>query len=261
MGCAEPLRVVPLEARPIRAEVARHDGGMKFAPLAAILSLSAASVASAQGATPAPTAEDVVVTGVREGTIDLKRLLNARSVFNEGRTVFAPGSSLTFQLRRTGGLAIEGMTLTLREGERAIPVPIDEQGRFALPDPSRGTWELVHNRGKARVAVRALVLSPGATVSDRPLGDLRLQCRVSWELLKPTFSIFARTGFGALGGCSSSRFAFYFNAPRPIAAATVRIGPESLALPLGADRASFRAPLSDRALPNAARVQVRYVGD
>ena len=234
---------------------------MKIAPLALLLSLSAASAATAQDARLAPAEDDVVVTGVREGTIDLKRLLNAKSVFRDGRPVFAPESTLTFQLRPAGGLAVEGMTLVLHGGERAIPVPIDRQGRFALPDLPRGKWELVHNRGKARVAVRALVLSPGATVSDRPLGDLRLQCRVSWELLKPTFSILARAGFGALGGCSSSRFAFYFNAQRPIAGAIVTHGSRLLELPLSADGASYRGPLGDRTLPNTARVQVRYAQD
>lgn len=201
--------------------------------------------------------DEIVVTGRREGTLDLPRLLKAQEAFRAGRPTYAPTSSLYMQLRPGPGVAIEGMTLVLRDGDRSIPVPIDAAGRFILPDVPTGGWELVHNRGMGRLAVRALVMSAGATETDRPLGDLRLQCRAGWELAKADRSFIARSGFGAMGGCSSSKFAFWFRAPRPIAGALLETDGRSRELPLRPDGSAFRAPLGDRSIPNSARIHVR----
>ena len=226
-------------------------------PIACSTLLLIAGPAVAQGPPVEHGGEDIVVTGDRQGTIDLKRLRKAAALFREGRPAFAPQSSLLFQLRPKSGLVVEGMTLTLRNGDRTLPLPIDAEGRFELADVPDGEWELVHNRGKAEIALRPLVLSPGASETDRPLGDLRLQCRVAWELMKPDMSLFVRGGFGAMGGCSSSRFAFYFTVPLPIAAATAGTEGRAVELPVSADRRSYRAPLGDRHLPNTTRVHIR----
>lgn len=204
------------------------------------------------------TSDEIVVTGVRESTLDLPRLLKAQDAFRDGRAAFAPTSFLYFQLRPAPGVALAGMTLFLRSGDRQVTVPIDAEGRFALPDVRQGKRELVHNRGAGRIAVRALVISAGATEADRPLGDLRLQCRAGWELAKANYSFVARGGFSAMGGCSSSKFAFYFHTPRPIAVAVLGGEAGKQNLPVRANRSAYRAPLGDKAKPNGTMVHIRY---
>lgn len=210
---------------------------------------------AAEAAAPS---DEIVVTGVRESTLDLPRLLKAQDAFLAGRAAFAPTSSLYFQLRPAPGVALAGMTLFMRSGDRQLPVPIDAEGRFVLPDVSSGKWELVHNRGAGRIAVRALVISAGATEVDRPLGDLRLQCRAGWELAKANYSFVARGGFSAMGGCSSSKFAFYFHTPRPIAVAVLGDEADKQNMPVRADRSAYRAPLGDKAKPNGTMIHIRY---
>lgn len=209
----------------------------------------------AQEAPPMAAADEIVVTGSREGTLDLKRLLDASSAFKAGRATFAPHSVLKFQLRPASRLLVKETRLVLRgEDDRSLEVAIDEDGRFTLPDLPSGRWELVHNLGKQPISVRPLVLSPGSTEFDRPLGDLRLQCRVSWQVRKNGYSFFSRAGFGALGGCSSTRFAFVTTTPRPITAAHALTGGRTLALTVTANRVGYQAPLGDKSLPNGTRI-------
>lgn len=201
--------------------------------------------------------DEIVVTGARESLLDLPRLLKAQDAFRAGRTTFAPTSALYFQIRPAPDVALAGLTLTLRNADQRIVVPIDVDNRFIVPDLPPGRWELVHNRGAGRIAVRALVISAGATETDRPLGDLRLQCRVGWELAKANYSFIARGGFSAMGGCSSTRFAFYFHTPIIVHAAMLDNGVRTQDLPILPNRTAYRAPLGDKALPNSAMIHVR----
>ena len=243
---------------------------MKYRMNAAIvlnLAAVAGNPALAQAQVPQPTqapqqelsaSDEIVVTGVRVSTLDLPRLRKAQDAFRAGRAAFAPTSTLYFQLRPAAGVALAGMTLALVRGDQRIVVPIDAESRFTLPDIPAGRWELEHNRGAGRIAVRALVMSAGATETERPLGDLRLQCRAGWELAKAGYSFIARSGFSVLGGCSSTKFAFAFRTPRIIRSATLSTGAKVTELPLLPDRMAVRAPLGDKALPNNAMVRVRY---
>ena len=232
---------------------------IRFSHLTLMLACGFASgPMSAQDAASGETTDEIVVTGTRTSTLDLQRLLKAQGIFRSGRSVFAPTSVLLFQLKPGEGIPLAGMTLELQDGREIIPVAIDGEGRFSLPDLPKGRWELVHNRGRGRMAVRALVLSAGANEADRPLGDLRLQCRVGWELKKSGYSFLARGGFDALGGCASNGIAFYFITPQPVAGATIKGKDGTQNLPIRADRKAYRAPLGDKAFSNEARVRISY---
>lgn len=220
-----------------------------------VVALALALPASAQQAMPTASGDEIVVTGFRSGTLDLKRLLRAQAIYRRDRATFAPSSTLLFQIRPAPPVALAGMTLRLRAGDDVLPVAIDDQGRFSLPDLPPGKWDLIHNRGTARIAVRALVLSAGATERDRPLGDLRLQCRVGWELKKSGYSLIARTGFDAIGGCASAQIAFFFETLHSISAASVSEAGHSRSLTLRDDHKAYLAPLSDHGLSNDARIR------
>ena len=216
------------------------------------------SPAPAQSGDPPTPSDEIVVNGSRVSTLDLKRLLKAQAVFRNGRAAFAPASTLLFQLKPAAGVPLAGMTLQLRGAHETIPVAIDGEGRFSLPELPEGRWELVHNRGARRIAVRALVLSAGASEADRPLGDLRLQCRVGWELKKASYSLLARGGFTAAGGCASTHIRFSYTTPRPVASATITYNGEMRKLMIRADGGTYDAPLADGALSNGARIHLNF---
>lgn len=221
--------------------------------VSACLSLPAAAQERQQESAPS---DEIVVNGVRDSTLDLSRLLKAQEVYNAGRETFAPSSSLHFRLRPAAGVALDGLTLTLVNRDQRIPVPVDGEGRFALTNVPPGKWELVHNRGAGRIAVRVSVLSSGATELERPLGDLRLQCRVQWELAKANYSFVARAGFNALGGCSSPNIAIFFSTPGTIRTATVSAGSRTEELPLNESRSAYRPPLGKTDWAHDAIVRV-----
>lgn len=221
--------------------------------------IALALLSAVQPATlPEADSGEIVVNGVRESTLDLKRLRAADAAYRAGRAQFAPESRFVFELRPKDGLKLEGTTLTLRSGATQLPVALDARGRFSLPDLPAGKWELVHNRGKGRIAVRPLVFSPGATEEDRPLGDLRLQCRAAWEIIKGEVSFVARSLFATAGGCSSSRIQFMFGTLRPIESATVTTAGRTTPLKLHPDHKRFAAPLADKNLPNSARIHITH---
>jgi hypothetical protein len=249
-GGSLPLRPAAPATSPWRGRI----GGT----LALVLIAGASALpARAQEPEAVAASDEIVVTGVRLSELDLSRLRRAQLAFAKHRAAYAPASSLLFQLRPAAGVALDGLTLTLEGAGRSTPIAIDAGGRFALPELPAGDWRLLHNRGKGRIAVRALVFSPGASEADRPLGDLRLQCRVGWELKRSEYSFVKRSAFGVAGGCDSTRIAFFFVAPAPLEAATVAAAGGPRDLPVRADRSAYRAPLGDKALANAARVQLR----
>ena len=206
----------------------------------------------------ATAGDEIVVTGRRESTFDLARLARAQATFVKHRAAYAPASVLYFEVRPSHGVILDGFKLTLRAGERTVDVPLNASHRFTLPFLPRGDWELVHNRGRKQVALRALVLSPGALETDRPLGDLRLQCRVGRSLNGNEMSFKQRLVFDVVGGCTSKRVALHFYTPRPVARAILARGDTFQDLSVDWDGRRYLVPANDTTLPNSARVRLVY---
>ena len=193
-------------------------------------------------------------------SLDAKELARAVKAHGKLRGAYAPQSQLFFQvLSGPGGRNLDGLTLSFGSKDRSVPVLLDANRRFTLPElPGKG-WKLVGNRRSGSFGVMPLVMSPGTTEDDRLLGDLRLQCQVLWEMGKPDLSIFMRATASALGGfCKGSVLPFFVWSDRLIGRASVSNGGLSRPVYISEDRHAYRPPLHDRTLSHASRVRIRY---
>jgi len=246
-----PARWTTLAAAPL----------LPLLPLLPVLPLFAPP-AAARAPAPEAAVEDqaISVVGFKNPyRLTVKQLRDAARAYRKGRPVYAPASILYFEVKPARpGESLDGVTLTLRSADRAIPVPLDSANRFVLPELGSDDWQLVANRSRAGLVVRPVVMSPGTSEDDRMLGDMRLQCEVHWAIEKRHMSVFARGAFAAAGGCQSSSFAIYARSDRAIAHASVTAGPVSRPVQVLRDGYLFRAPLHDKKLPNSARVRFSF---
>ncbi len=223
----------------------------------------AASVVPARAADD-ESYQDIVVQGMKDPfRITPRQLHEAVQAYQANRAALAPNAPLRFQVfryRLDPSLADIRLRLLADNGD-AIPLPLDSEGRFALPplDFEKKLYALQANRKVGTVRVRPLVLSPDSTDENRSMGETRLLCKVGWALARDTVSILARGIVGAAGGlCESSKIGAYYLTERPLASAKVRIGPIEKPVQLGFDGGAFRMPGYDKSLPNDARLILVY---
>lgn len=225
---------------------------------ASLVTLAAAvlAVSAPENVTAAAPSDDIVVVGFSKPyRLTVAQLRNAARAYERGRARLAPEGRLYFQVATADGAERRGeVRLTLRSSRRNVGLSLDGEGRFVLPPLEDDDWELVADRGTRSISIQPLVLSPGTGLDDRRLGDLRLQCEVTWAIQKEHASLPERAIFGAAGGCGSRRLGLYAKADRPIRSASVSWNGRTTPVPVLSDGRSFRAPLGDRTLPDAARV-------
>lgn len=202
--------------------------------------------------------DEIVVSGRRGTALDLDRLVRTRATFFRYRHVHAPEAALYFEVTSVRGLSLDDLRLTLRQNDAVVEIALDASNRFTLPDLPGTGWTLTRNRGRGSIAIRALVLSPDATEADRPLGDVRLQCRVNRTLNRSSMTLGARLAFDVVGACTSRRVAMHLYASRPLLRATVRRGEVEGDLAVDPDGRHYVAPVSDATLPDGARVRLFY---
>lgn len=195
----------------------------------------------------APASDEIVVTAPNDlFAVPVSKLLKAVNAFGKDHARLAPQGLLWFELSPRDPAKWDGLAATLTNGATTIPVALDRNGRFQLPPLPAGDWTLRANRRGSSLAFRALVRTPGFDDDRRRLGDMRLHCRVNWAVQSDRFSFVQRAGFGMIGGCDTSRIAFFFRERRSIAAAALRGKP----LPIGKEGHSFYAPIGMKALGN-----------
>jgi len=224
-----------------------------------LAALALAGVAHAEDAPPPAPSDEIVVTALKGmWSLEGKRIRAAQAAFAAGQPRYAPGSRLLFQILPKGGRSLDGLTLTLRNGDDILPVEPDGEHRFALPPLDSDGWRLTANRTPAEMGVRIWVLSPGTGETDRRVGDLRLHCRVGWALIQDRFNFIQRGLFNAVGGCDSSRIMIYMGTTRPLASASVT-APDGKSRPLDVDKGlRYRMPIADKDLPDGARVRLTF---
>lgn len=223
--------------------------------------LAAAVVQSVDPAQTEGSGDEIVVTGFSKPyRLTGKQLATALKVYAKYRPIHAPRGRLFFQVtRRKTGRDLTDLKLSLRSGDRVVPIELDAASRFTLPALSGSNWELVANRGSGGIRIDPLVLSPGSTESDRTLGDMRLQCEITWAaFVKPELPFLLRGVAAAVNACHRSDFALMQSVDRKIAAANIVAGTLVTPIKLGTTGMSYRYPGHDKALPNDARVRFRY---
>lgn len=225
---------------------------MKPIVWSAALALSGAAIAQESAE---PASDEIVVTAPGDlFAVPVTRLLKAVAAFDKDHARLAPQGILWFELSPRDPTKWEGLAATLTNGTTTIPVPLDPNGRFRLPALPPGDWTLRANRKGSSVAFRALVRTPGYDADKRRLGDMRLHCRVNWAVQSDRFSFVQRAGFGMIGGCDTTRIAFFFRERRTIAGASL----QGKALPIGKEGHSVFAPIGVKALGNDEIIHLAF---
>ncbi len=179
-----------------------------------------------------------------------RRMLRGVEKF-ESLRAHAPDAVLRFRMHgaerdvkpATLRLALHGETLDL-------PLTHDDDASFALPINDTARREdaaLVANRRTGSVYWKPQVMTPGLPADTRRLGDLRVQCQVTYA------SGLQHGGLGFLSkmiGQCGPNLPFFFLAEREIFAVTV--------LAPGRERHLFSPAMPDHAVTKSARQRNRF---
>lgn len=224
------------------------------------LSLFALSPAPSADRATAPQADEIVVTALSKPLkLHSREVARAIKAHRKLRPLYAPNSQLFFQLMAASDQrSLDGLTLTLRSKDGSVPVPIDADRRFTLPASTGENWTLIANR-RTGFGILPVVLSPGTDDSNRLLGDLRLQCQVTWAMAKPDLSLAMRATASLFGGfCKGSILPFFEYSDRAIASASVFARGPARPVDVTQDGMNYRPPVYDKTLPHTARIRLRY---
>ncbi|MHB8742055.1 MAG: hypothetical protein ACYC9L_02935 [Sulfuricaulis sp.] len=204
----------------------------------------------------------VAVTGAANAEqIRYSDLLAGVDAFKKYRH-YAPAATLAFFLKDKKA-AVTPASLMLRTDEKDFPVPVAADGKFDLPTPAQIGGKdgfLVANRKAGMTGVVPTVRSAADTDTSIRLGDLRLQCEVSWAIEKQNAPKAVRAMF-FLGGrvCHSSKIAVnYFQGEHALASATLSEKGAQLPLKILSDGVTYWVPLGDTKWSDEATVTLSY---
>lgn len=250
----------------LRQHVTRRCLGLARVALpAASLLWSVQVLAQRQTDVSAPVAQLSTVTVTSSmGSVqgNYKNFLNGYHAFVE-KHEYAANSRLEFHVDDAS--ASDGpLQLKFETKSSYEDVPLDEDNNFELPirqDDALLHGGLLANRPKGSVDVQPLVRSPGERHSVATLGELRLECVVSWAISKGSASVFVK-GLFLLGGgvCHSRKIEVYLYSPSPLASATLSDGKRTETLRIGRNNHWYAVPVSDKSFANSAVVTYEYVG-
>jgi hypothetical protein len=216
---------------------------MRFsaAGLTLVLLLSGAGHAqeSMQAGVPAESAAAdapvVEVSGVRNPALKpYRQMLKGVDAF-EAHRALAPKAPPNFKLvSDNGAVAFDTVSLTISGDHTSVPVALAPDGSFTLVRDQAAAddnADLVSNKKKSQLGWHGDIHTPGVPDNARRLGDLRLECEISWAVTREDMSFLTRNGLGLLGGpCHTARIKLHYLAPKPLASATLVSGEGRLAL-------------------------------
>jgi len=207
----------------------------------------------------------VNVQGLRNPELkSYKTMLKGKAAFERFHAL-APQASLQYVLLpREHGQSMDGVTLRIAGDATSVPVDVDNEARFALPEiPALADTdaELMLNRKRSSVTWRPDVRSPGVPPGFRRLGDLRLECEVRWAVEYDDLIFVQRKAFAMLGGpCGTSLVATHFLSPRRLKAVVLHAGGKDVGVTVAKNGWSFVPPLGDKALGDDTLLELRYDG-
>lgn len=228
----------------------------------AISSWHWSSVASAQDATVTEPKEPetVIVVTAAGRTFPAKgdELRAAQRAFRKHKERYAPHAELVLQLSSPtmASGALRDLELWLVSDDRRVPLVLNEELQFELPEIDEGDWRIATRKRGLRLAVSPWVFSPGSQMGDWRLGDLLLQCRVSLAVMKTTMNFLKSAMFDAAGGCNSRRTAVWQSVPDKVERGFVSEGEREA--PLQTSGRAFKLPTDLREFSNEARARVYF---
>lgn len=154
------------------------------------------------------------------------------------------------------------LPITIAGTNGRITIAQDGDGVFELPAavPEVGDdVELRIGAKRSEVTLVPLVETGGIDASSRRLGDLRLECEMTWRLEYEDIPMLARAAIKLMGSpCGSKNFGMPVHVRRRLESATVARDGQPLRLKLGRRSMAFFAPLHDGALGNDTLITLAY---
>lgn len=215
-------------------------------------------------ATAAEAGEKVQVSAVKNPALRPHRIMSRGLDAFDKHHALAPNASLRFELWNADGTIPQSDGLGLRlSGDRTdLALPVDAEATFVLPRSQEAlddNADLVLNRKKEQMGWRPRVRSPGVPENARRLGDMRLECEVSWAVMKDQVSFVLRTAMSAVGGmCHSPMTSLSYRVPQKLAAVTLVSGERSRPLRLAENGHSYIVPVRDKEWDNDSLIVYRF---
>ena len=237
---------------------------IRAALAAGLLTVAAAAGAAVQaedepvlpGEEAGPEVDPTLIIVTAGGRYDARSgdLRAAQRTFRKYRDRFAPNARLILHVSSPDRTPRElaGIPLTLVAGNERVPVELDDQNRFVLPEPGKGDWTIKTRTRGLTIQLVPMVFSPGSSLADWRYGDLLLQSRVASAVMLRSLNLPRRLAFDLAGGCGSDRVAVWQGVSGTLAGASVREGARSEELESTAS--GFRLPTDDGRFTNEARV-------
>lgn len=227
-----------------------------------------ATAATPTTATPAPAAAEttavVEVSSVKNPQFKpYRQMLKGLDAYNAHRAL-APQAPLQFLLVADGSkAAVTDVTLRIAGENTSIPLAVAKDGTFSFEKIQAAiddNADIVSNKKRGLLHWRPNIRTPGVPADARRLGDLRLECEMSWAVTKDDLSFLKRNGIELLGGlCHSSQVMLHYEAPRELAAATLVSGEHKQALVIDEkNHRVFSPPLSDASWNDDALVLYEF---
>ena len=226
---------------------------MKYAlPLLALsLSIHAAHGQEEASAPAADAAPEIQVNGVKDPQLkSYRQMLKGVDAFQEHHQL-APATSLRFVLAPDDNtVKLDDVTLRIAGDNTSIPVPLTKEGTFTLERNQAAVddnADIISNKKKNLLHWHADIRTPNVPENARRLGDLRLECEISWAVRQDEMSFFVRNGIKLAGGlCHSKLVMLHYQAPRALAGVTLVSGERRQALDVSRkDPRVFMPPLSN----------------
>jgi hypothetical protein len=215
-----------------------------------------AAPAFAQQDAAAPPADEagqvVEVSGTRDPALKpYRQMLKGVDAFDTYHEKLAPKADMLFELVAPNGgvMPVAGLELNIVGDKVRIALPLAADATFVIPrNPAalEDNADLILNRKKALARWRPHIHSAGVPDNARRLGDLRLECEMSWAVMREEVSFVIRTAAAAAGGlCHAPMIGLSYAAPRPVKSVSLVSGERRQQLELHEDKRRFVVPLRD----------------
>lgn len=185
-------------------------------------------------------------------------LWNGYKVFIKARAS-APHASLKFFVEDTSASpAMPPLEIKFETGDSYYEVRVNEDGYFTLPGTNAidaaGSLMLA-NRKQGTVRIHPIVRTSGDGSASTHLGELRLECEVSWAIQKGSAPLYIRSAF-FLGGraCHSKNISMQFYSPEKLKSITMSSDDRTRTLGAGRNQHDYWPPIYDKSWPDSTVV-------
>lgn len=210
------------------------------------------------------SAQIVEVSGIKNPELKpYRQMAKGIDAFEKYRDL-APAAALRFQLLSDARQIDFGrVTLGIAGKETDINLQVANDGTFTLPRLAPGAdanSDIVSNLAKEQLRWRGDIRSPNVPENARRMGDLRLECEISWAINREDMPFMTRNSLSLIGGlCHSKLIGLRSQAPKPLASVTLVLGERRQSVPIDAKmKRIFMPPLADTSWSDDTLIMFNY---